>query len=180
MCQKLWLGGLGGSLSLSAKTPLSVLSCYRSSCAIYKFTKTSAILGTCFPGNTLYLLYAIEITCILSSAAALPAFPRDDAMQRLHACVVKICALVLKSSSAQSKVSIGSTDAFQVLAPFPMHAMKCHVTLHIDTTWKCREPLSCALRLLENSEEGKVLQRGHCGANAFFFFYFRACPLAVL
>lgn len=167
---KLWLRGLGGTLSLPAKTPLGVPSCYRrSSCAIYKFTKTSAILGTCFPGNMLYLFYAIEITCILYSAAALPAFPRDDAMQRLHACVIKICALVLKSSSAQSKVSIGSTDAFQVLAPFSVHAMKCHVTLHIDTTWKCRELLNRALRLLQNSEEGKVLQRGHCGANAFFF-----------
>lgn len=179
MCQKLWLGGLGGSLSLSAKTPLSVPSCYRSSCAIYKFTKTSAILGTCFPGNTLYLLYAIEITCILSSAAALPAFPRDDAMQRLHACVVKICALVLKSSSAQSKVSIGSTDAFQVLAPFPMHAMKCHVTLYIDTTWKCREPLSCAL-CYKTPRRAKYYSAATVAPMHFFFFYFRACPLAVL
>lgn len=162
------------------RRPLSVPSCYRrSSCAIYKFTETSAILGICFPGNILYLFYAIENACVLYCAAALSAFLRDDAMQRLLACIIKICALVLKSSSAQSKVSIGSTDAFQVLTPFSMHAMKCHATLHIDMTWKCRELLSCALLLLQNPE-GKVLQRGHCGTNAFFLFYFRACPLAVL
>lgn len=52
---KMWLRGLGGTLSLLAETPLSVPSCYRRcSCAIYKFTKTSTILGTCFPGNILY------------------------------------------------------------------------------------------------------------------------------
>lgn len=177
MCQKLWLGGLGGSLSLSAKTPLSVLSCYRSSCAIYKFTKTSAILGTCFPGNTLYLLYAIEITCILSSAAALPAFPRDDAMQRLHACVVKICALVLKSSSAQSKVSIGSTDAFQVLAPFPI--MPCHSAhrhnLEVPRAIELRTLFVTKLRGGQSTTAPPLWRR--C---IFFFFYFRACPLAVL